>query len=197
MSRHSHNINYLFLFSILFPLLFSCNRQSQSGTWDEENATFFIPYAGIGYKLTSDVENWAIAPVENLPDGMKFCGVETSSRACIMLIALSKDEYHAETIDQLTKANIDHFINKITEQPDIDQVRVDSTLVIDSFNRVNGKYFIKDICLNDSVRDIKDLYISYRGNIFDTKGGIYSIVVTLPTDPTDKSDTYLNGLINE
>lgn len=183
---------------VLFLCLVSCKSTSRQGIWDQKSATFLVPDAGIEYHLPSPTENWAIAPGEDLPANIKFCGVETDTRVCVMLIALDGKEYGTGTIQNLTQESIDGFLDNVMRQPDMENIRVDSTSV--TYNRIGTEsyHFHRDTSFSDSVNNIKDLKITYSGCIFNANDGIYALLLTMPTETSNSAEKYLKTLsVNE
>lgn len=173
----------------------SCNKADKAGHWDEATSTFQLPAAGLSYHLPTPVEHWAIANPDNMPENIKFCGVDSQSGVCVMIIKLDERRYGAKAIGELSMQKLQKFVSEISKQPDAEAVEMAPLLIEDAeFLGKRAYSFRCDISLKNAEKEIDNMRVTYIGYVFGTDDGPYALVVTSAAETLRHIGIYTHGL---
>lgn len=189
-----HNFWILSILISVVSILFACNNNHSEDYWNAETFTYNLSSAGMEYNLPFSAERWIVASTDSLPDGIKFCAVDSVENVCVMIISLTDKTKHSN-ITELSHPEIMDIVSEITKQPQTSNSVCD-TLSINPAN-LSGIYayeFNTDISLTNPNDKSDLIQVCYSGYIFNSQEGIKAIIITSPKNQSDNIPIYLSGL---
>ncbi|MCH5334916.1 MAG: hypothetical protein J1D86_03815 [Alistipes sp.] len=169
-------MKYWYLVGLMF--LISCGaRKTNQSFWDDTTGTYIMPSLELSYTVPTDVGNWAIAEMDGSVPEIKFCGVDTSTDICIVIV---EPDSGLRSVSELDSVKVKDILREIICQSPTGHILQFCPKMERGLYAGSGSWdFRTDISIV-SLRDTVD--VSYTGHIFDCPNrkvaGIVSIVPT-------------------
>ena len=176
--------------------LISCSElKTNQSFWDDTTGTYTIPSLELSYTVPTDVEYWAVADLDDTTPKIKFCGVDTSTDICIVIVEPNSE---LRRVSELDSVKVKDILREIICQSPTGHILRFSPKIERGLYAGSGSWdFRADISLV-SMRDTVE--VSYIGHIFDWLNkkvvGIVTIVQTEVIDSIGLQtiDSFFDGV---